>query len=182
VSDPSRERMFLAVALGEEVRRLLASFLDGAALPGRRVPPENWHLTLRFLGWTTGVQRDGILRWLDESDLGEPFRIRFAGLGAFPKQRRATVLWLGVAAGVEGLSLLAAAAEQAVAAAGFSPEDRPFHSHLTLSRIRPPEDVTALVERFPRFDVAMMVDAITLFRSRLEPGGATYEVIDRVEL
>jgi len=180
VSD--RERMFLAVELDEGVRRLLAAFLDGADLPGQAVPPENWHLTLRFLGWATEVQRDGILRWLDEAGLGKPFRIRFAGLGAFPKARRATVLWLGVRSGIEGLERLAAAAEEASVAAGFAPEGRPFHPHLTLARVRPAVDVTDLVGRFPPFDVVMEVGAVTFYRSRLAPGGASYEVVDRVAL
>jgi 2'-5' RNA ligase len=174
--------MFLAVALDEPVRRLLAAFLDGADLPGRAVPPENWHLTLRFLGWTTGVQRDRILQALDDADLGSPFRIRFAGLGAFPKERRATVLWLGVRSGVEGLERLATAAEEAATATGFAPEERPFHPHLTLARVRPAVNVTDLVGRFPPFDVFMEVGAVTFFRSRLGHGGATYEVVDRVSL
>jgi len=177
-----RERMFLAVELDEQVRRLLAAFLDGADLPGRAVPPRNWHLTLRFLGWTTEVQRDRILQALDDTDLGSPFRVRFAGLGAFPKPRRATVLWLGVRSGVEGLEHLAAAAEEASTAAGFAPEGRPFHPHLTLARVRPAADVTDLVGRFPPFDVFMEVGAVTFYRSRLAPGGATYEVVDRVSL
>ncbi len=177
-----RERMFLAVDLDGQVAPLLAAFLEGADLPGRPVPPQNWHLTLRFLGWTTPVQRDGILRALDEADLGAPFRIRFAGLGAFPKPRRATVLWLGVRSGIEELERLAGAAEEASLAAGFTREDRPFHPHLTLARIRPAVDVTELVGRFPPFDVFMEVSAVTFYRSRLGPGGARYEVVDRVGL
>ena len=53
---------------------------------------------------------------------------------------------------------------------------------MTLSRIRPAEDVTDLVEAFPPFAVKMPVTAITLYESHLRKGGAVYQAIDTVEL
>jgi 2'-5' RNA ligase len=183
-SDLGKTRLFLAVALDDETRSLVAAHLGSHAadLPGRPVPPENWHLTLRFLGWTSDVQRDRILGSLDEADLGGPFRIRFAGLGAFPKPRRATVLWVGVDAGVEPLTRLAEACEDATQAAGFEREDRPYHAHLTVARVRPPVDVGPLVESVPPLDLGMRVNEITLFRSHLGRGGAIYEPVDSIAL
>jgi 2'-5' RNA ligase len=185
MTETSRRRLFLAAALDGPTRRLLAAHVEahgGDALPGRVVQPQNWHLTLRFLGWVTEPQRDGVMRTLDESALPGPFAVRFGGLGAFPKLRRATVLWLGIDGGGDGLGELAAAAEEAAQAVGYEPEDRPYHPHLTLSRIRPAEDVTDLVEAFPPFAVKMSVTAITLYESHLRKGGAVYEALDTVEL
>ena len=183
--DLGRSRLFLAIGLDRATRALLAAHLDANGLeewPGRLVPSENWHLTLRFLGWTTDVQRDGILRDLDEADLAGPFEIRFATLGAFPKLRRATVTWLGVDRGADALAQLAAASDSAAQRAGFAAEERPFHAHLTLSRVRPAVDVTDLVGGFAPFPVTMPVTAITLFESHLGRGGARYEPIDTIEL
>ena len=70
MTETSRRRLFLAAALDGPTRRLLAAHLEahgGDALPGRVVQPQNWHLTLRFLGWATEPQRDGVMRALDES-------------------------------------------------------------------------------------------------------------------
>lgn len=180
------ERMFLAVALDDNSRHAIAAHLDDQLaerqLPGRPVPVENWHLTLRFLGGTVALQRDQVLAYLDEHLVVEPFRISFTGLGAFPRQSRASVLWMGVAGAVEQLESAAAICEAAAVAAGFEPEGRPFHAHLTLSRIRPPQDVRPLVDLVEPVGVKLDVNAVTLYRSVLGRGPARYEVVERVEL
>jgi 2'-5' RNA ligase len=91
-------------------------------------------------------------------------------------------LWLGIEQGADEIEALADRCESAAQAAGFSPEDRPFHPHVTLSRIRPWQDLRPLVERFPRFPATQTVEAITLFRSILGQGGAGYETVDTVPL
>ena len=185
MSEPLRRRLFLAAALDEPTRLLLAAHLEahgGGALPGRTVRPQNWHLTLRFLGWATEPQQDGVMRALDESALPGPFVVRFGDLGAFPKERRATVLWLGIDGGGDELGALAAASDEAAQTVGYEAEGRPYHPHLTLSRIRPPEDMTELVEVFPAFTVKMPVTAITLYESHLRKGGAVYQALDTIEL
>ncbi|HZJ48647.1 MAG TPA: 2'-5' RNA ligase family protein, partial [Acidimicrobiia bacterium] len=81
------ERLFLAVALSDDVRHGLAAFLvdETMRLPGRPTPPDNWHLTLRFLGATDAPARDRILEFLDDHLVVEPFTLGFGTLGAFPK-------------------------------------------------------------------------------------------------
>jgi 2'-5' RNA ligase len=181
-----RERLFLAVALDDITRHAIAAHLDGSLegrlLPGKRVPPENWHLTLRFLGLTTALQRDQVLVFLDEHLAVNQFRIRFEGLGGFPKESRASVLWLGVDGDVAALAKTAATCEAAAEGAGFEPEGRPFHPHLTLARIRPPTDVRPLVDLVPSVGHTADVPAVTMYRSILGNGPARYEVVDRVEL
>lgn len=180
------ERMFLAVELDDTIRHALATrleaSLDGELLPGRPVRPENWHITLRFLGTTTERQRDQLLAHLDQHLVVAPFRVRFRGLGAFPRELKASVLWLGIGGEIEPLQKMAAICEVAAQEAGFEPEGRPFHPHLTLSRIRPPVEVRRLVDRVEPFGVICDVTAVTLYRSLLGRGPVQYEVVDRVAL
>lgn len=180
------ERLFLAVALDDEVRHGLAAFLegnlDGASMPGKPVPPANWHITLRFLGDSTPEQADRVAGFLDERLAAAPFTIDFGRLGAFPRPSRATVLWLGIDRGADALSEVAAWCEQAAVAAGFAPEDRPFHPHLTLARIRPQRDVTALTERVPPIPLSQRVRELTLYRSHLGRGAAVHEEVTAVPL
>jgi 2'-5' RNA ligase len=180
------ERLFLAVTLDDEVRHGLAAFLEselaGRTLPGRPVRPENWHLTLRFLGRSTEEQRDRVLGFVDTRVDGAPFVIGFTGLGAFPRSTRAAVLWLGVGRGSSDLAALAALAEEAAVAAGFEAEDRPFHPHVTLARIRPPQDVSTLIADVADFPKTQEVHALTMFRSHAGPGGVRYEAVDEVSL
>jgi 2'-5' RNA ligase len=178
------DRLFLGVALSDEVRHGLAAFLESevGSIPARAAPPENWHVTLRFLGATDDLARDRILATLDQAALPAPFRLGFGRLGAFPRPARATVLWLGVSDGAEELATLALVCEEAALEAGFEPEERPFHPHLTLSRIRPWQDVGPVVDRVPSFPLHQTVDRITMYRSVLGGGPARYEVVDEVLL
>ncbi len=178
-------RLFVAADLTPEVRAGLAHLLDTWAplgVPGRPVPPENWHITLRFLGESDDVARDRITAALDAGAGGGPVRIEFDSLAAFPKPSKATVLWVGIGSGAGRLSELAAMAEEAAVDAGFQPVDRPFSPHLTLSRIRPHQDLRPMLERPLGGRVGFQLRALTLFRSHLSRGGARYEPLESFPL
>jgi 2'-5' RNA ligase len=176
-------RAFLAIDLDDATRDLLAAHLAThvVALPGKPVPPRNWHLTLRFLGAASELQLDKLLAAVAGSEVPPPMRVRFTGLGAFPRTARASVLWLGLRDGGP-LDEVARICEEAAVAAGFEPEGRPFHPHVSLARVRPPQDLRSLQATVPPFDHTMRVDAITLFESRLGGGPARYEPLERISL
>ena len=179
------ERLFLAVALDDDARHALAARITAmtpAGLPGRPVPVRNWHVTLRFVGRSTETARDLMLSHLAAHMEEAPFRIRFEGLGAFPTATRAAVLWVAVADDSGGLTRVAGVCEEAAVAAGFAPEDRPFHAHLTVARIRPTQPVLSLVESARSAGVRMDVGAVTMYRSIPGGGSARYEVVDEVPL
>lgn len=174
-------RIFVAVDLGVETRAALAAQLREVSIPGKPVPPQNWHLTLRYLGDIDEVAFDRVLAGLDQADLGAAFRVSFTGLGAFPRPRRATVLWRDVDDTAGRLHALAGVVEEACRGAGVAAEDRPFRPHLTLSRIRPDGDVRSVIANVLK-PVPAGVDAITVFRSHLGGPHARYEELDRVSL
>jgi 2'-5' RNA ligase len=179
-------RLFVALPLTEEARRRLVGHLErtvpGGRLPGRVVAPGNWHFTLRFLGDTQVEEYDALRVGLEKLDLGSPFDLTFTGLGAFPKPNRARVMWIGTGRGARELGDIAALVEDAVVVAGFEPERRQFRSHLTVSRLRPEQDVQSFVDVVPAADVRMPVREIAVIRSHLGPEGARYEVLDRLPL
>jgi len=177
-------RIFLAVGLPDATRHAIAAYLTAhiPPLPGAVVPPENWHLTLRFLGDVAPAAFDRLIFEVSEADLGAPFRLSFAGLGAFPKPARASVVWLGVDRGQEELMALASAVDHAVDLAGFGPDDRSFRPHLTLARLRPTRDVWPWLESEPLPPVAFAVGSVGIYRSHLGGGPARYELLDSVSL
>jgi RNA 2',3'-cyclic 3'-phosphodiesterase len=181
-SEGSRpERLFIGVPVTPDARVAIARALP-KSLPGKSVSQDKWHFTLRFLGATTEEARDQIITQLSSSKLGPSFQIRFSELGAFPSSRRARILWLGVSQGSERLSELATIAEAVARNAGFAPESRRFTSHLTLSRIDPPQNITALLAQKHRYDIGMSVRELVLYRSRLGGGPARYEEVAKFEL
>ena len=179
--DDPMGRLFVGVALTDDARAATAAHLGPLSpLPGRPAPPNNWHFTLRFLGPTTALQFERLLHGL--SELPKSLSLRLGGLGAFPKTQRANVLWLGLEESSAELVALAALAEESAVAAGFSPEERPFHPHVTLSRLRPPHDLRTLVGSIGPLGLRMPVEAVTIFRSNSEPGGVRYEALEALEL
>lgn len=185
-NDPdSAGRLFIGVPLTEQARKAIEAHLRSAladGVPGRAVPPANWHLTLRFLGATRADQFAAVVRHLRDADLGGAFVAGFGGLGAFSRPRSARVLWIGLTEGVERMQGLARMAEDAARAAGFAPEEKSFKPHLTLSRIQPPRDVTAAMQRVPPLDLRMPVDQVVVFRSHLGGGPARYQAVERFAL
>jgi RNA 2',3'-cyclic 3'-phosphodiesterase len=175
-------RIFVAVPLPDEVRMALAARLEPLDMPGKVVAAENWHITLRFLGWTDDVAFDRMLAALDESDLGSSFNVMLGGMGAFPRPKSATVIWLAVSEGLTRLEELAAMAEEAAQRAGFGPEERPFRAHLTLSRVRPAEDASDLLDSFRGADLGWRCGSVVVYRSHLGRGGTRYEPLETFSL
>lgn len=178
-------RLFVAVNLPDAVRerawRASAPLRD-RAFPVRWVGEEGLHLTLRFLG---SVEREGasdVSAALEGAARGiGPLELRLGGVGAFPSLRDPRVLWLGVE-GPPGLAALREAVEGAVAALGFGREEREFHPHVTLGRVRRGarrgalEGLAAAAGRV-RPDAACTIDSVELMESETGPGGARYTVV-----
>jgi 2'-5' RNA ligase len=114
---------------------------------------------------------------IDQASLGAPFELVLGEMGAFPKPARATVLWLGVVQGFSRLSELNAVCEQAAQAAGLSPEDRPYAAHLTLSRIRPHQDVQSVIDAYQPIPLTWQATELVLYESTRRRTGAVYDPV-----
>ena len=145
---------------------------------------EQWHLTLRFLGPVPDV--DGLIAALREelASATSVSAVQLAGVGAFPNARRASVVWLGLRDGADGLSRVAATVESASVVAGFAPEPRPFAPHLTVARVPRARDVSVVLDALgdEPVGVGWAVDDVVLVSSDTRPSGAVYSEIARVPL
>jgi 2'-5' RNA ligase len=110
------------------------------------------------------------------------FELELGAGGAFASPRSARVLWIGMAAGREQLGLLAERVMEATRPLGFAPVDRAFNAHVTIARARRPASVDRLLPLLQPRPARMKVDGVCLFRSRLSPAGARYDVLARVAL
>ena len=100
--------------------------------------PAQWHLTLQFLGNRADIDA---VAGRTRPCRCRPARFGSAAAGAFPKVRRAQVLWVGAAEGDEYLATLAGEVAARLAPLGFDPKDRRYHAHLTLGRTRTATDL-----------------------------------------
>lgn len=178
-------RSFIAVELPNETRQELqgmAMQLRGAGIRASWVRPESMHLTLRFLGEIDEDQASAAGEWLARECRGtSPFACAVEGAGAFPNLHQPAVIWAGVGPLDGGLAEIQAIAERAAAHIGLTPEKRPFRPHLTLGRVRRPDEVgdlkRALAPLTEFRGTPFTVTGVALFSSTLTPNGAVYERI-----
>lgn len=122
-------RLFLAFP-ADRLAVPLARLQDRLSLPGRRIPPEQLHLTLRFLGETTAVHQRALQRHLNRLVL-PTFALTLDRLGCFP---RAGVVWIGPSRLPESLEGLADELELGCRILGMASSHRAFRPHVTLFR------------------------------------------------
>jgi 2'-5' RNA ligase len=183
-------RVFVALNLTQKERARLAAAarpLREAAFPVRWLPPENVHLTLKFLGELGEEIVPELAAAVGEAVAGSAaFEMKVGGFGAFPSLRRPSVVWVGIELG-SPLRALQEAVEAAAESVGFSREDRPFRPHLTVGRAQK----RASPGEFRGFDELVngtsyadcyQIRAVDIMRSRLMPSGALYDVLHSFEL
>jgi 2'-5' RNA ligase len=167
-------RLFVAADVPEDIRSLVADSVAPMRerFPKARwVPVENQHVTLKFLGATWPRLVEWVTSAVGEVALAhEPFETHVVGLGAFPNDRRARVLWAGLDQGSR-FAGLAASLDEALSRE-FKPEKRPFTPHLTVARFDPQ---VALGDLPPVVSSPLAVDRIVLYRSHLRRPVPVYE-------
>jgi len=153
------------------------------------VKPESVHLTLKFLGDIPEDRVPDVQAALTRVASGHGrFTATVEGLGVFPDDRAPRVVWAGMTAQADAVKRLAADVESALGAIGFASEQRPFHPHLTLARIkeRSREVGCALSAGGllrPEAKLGeLTVAAVSLMKSDLKPSGPVYARLCHVPL
>jgi 2'-5' RNA ligase len=178
-------RLFLAVDIGDQVRAALADCqqsLKEAPVRVGWVHPEHIHLTLVFLGDVFLAGLPNLRRFMDETAARmAPFAVVVAGLGAFGSPRSPRVVWAGIFEPPDPLLELQRELGAGLRRLGYRLEDRPFHPHLTLGRVRSARGAGELTSRIEsathKAFGRVAVDRILLVRSRLDSPGPRYETL-----
>ena len=144
---------------------------------------DRYHLTLLFLG---PVRRlTPVVEALGAATADRAaFPFRLGGAGAFPKPGRARVVWIGAAAGGEEVVGLAGAVAAALRPLGYESDQKVFHPHLTVARLKVPDnvaDVLAAIGPAPVGEPFTVGEAV-LYESRLSSKGPEYTPLERFPL
>src|ERR1700730_8876794 len=128
----SMPRIFTGLEIPAEIGRELSMLRGG--LPGARwIDPENYHLTLRFIGDVDDVLAQEIASLLDQVDR-RAFELRLNRLDSFGGRGAGAVI--AAAAPVAPLIELQAEHERLMQRMGLEPEGRKYTPHVTLARLR----------------------------------------------
>lgn len=168
-------RLFTAIEIPPEVGEALAMLRGG--LPGARwIDPENYHLTLRFIGdIDDGLARD--ITFMLADIVRPPLELRLEGLTSFGGRKPRAVI--ATAAGNAALVDLQAEHERLMQRVGLAPEGRKFVPHVTLARLRDssPRQVADYLGAFGSFrSPSFAVTRFVVYSSRASVGGGPYVV------
>lgn len=187
----SQWRLFSAVELSAEVRTRATEHIARLRekLPDARASwerTEKLHITLKFFGDVAQTRADALsIATGRAAQNTAPFKLLIADAGAFPTHKNPRVLWLGIHDSSGSLARLHHSLENEYAAEGFPREERPFHPHITIARLRHPAGTRQLAEVHHQLGFAAMelnVTEIVLMRSELGPGGSRYTPLSRHSL
>lgn len=177
-------RVFLAVELSSNNQENLFTLQTQLkkTLPSINwVRPESIHLTLKFLGYVDPSLVSLLLSALEP--IGEkhaPFSIDVQGLGVFPQVKHPRIFWVGFTGNTQALQELVLEIEAGLEPLGFPPEEKTYHPHLTLARIKRENAKvgsallqTGVLESDQHLGT-LNIDRCTLFQSDLDSSGAKY--------
>ena len=164
-------RLFVAAWPPPDVIEVLGR-LDRPASDGLRwTTPDQWHVTMRFLGSVTDV--DAVVEAVAATAATQP--AVDATLGPATTRLGRTIL----VATVAGLDRMAASVVAATSGLGAPPEDRPFLGHVTLARAK--RRLPTTVVGAP-IDASWTVTELAVVASDTRPEGARYTDVARVNL
>lgn len=154
------------------------------------VPAANMHLTLKFLGEISEENIPAVRDLLDTRLAERPaIKVSVGGVGVFPDFETPRVIWVGVRTEDESLGKLVSDVESWFSELGFADEERSFHAHLTLGRIKQldghpvsPGFLEALQEQKDISLDTCVADEVVFYRSQLQRSGAEYLPLKRVRL
>ena len=177
-------RTFVAIELPSAVGNTalsLHSTVEARPKVVKWVKLKNIHLTLKFIGETPQDLIPDINSALGKAVKSHhDFSLIIKGTGVFPKKERPRILWLGTDGEVDHLFELVKNINRALDPLGFPAEEREFSSHITIGRIRYPQNITPDVTAFLNSEyepIPLTVEKVSLFQSDLVPGGPIYSIL-----
>jgi 2'-5' RNA ligase len=176
-------RLFVALTLPDKLRETLAALIRELRQIDRSprwIPPENLHITLKFIGEVAPDKLQAIGESLAGVKMPLPIKLEFRGGGFFPNARRPSVAWVGIDAPAS-LASLAGEVNQSLACLGIPPEEKSFVPHLTIARFKETRLSAGLLVEFDRRKSDRFGEFTTagfqLIESQLKSTGAEYTTL-----
>lgn len=169
-------RLFTALNLPDDVRSTIAALRAPDQLDARWTDPDQYHITLRFIGEVdadTAARYQAALASIDAPEAEcTPY-----GLDVLPSRRNPSVLIVGLER-TESLLSTYRAVSNALESEGLDPEERTYRPHVTLARLDDlsPETVHTFLDAHDASNLpSFHTEYAHLYESTLTPDGAVHE-------
>lgn len=182
-------RLFIAIETPAEIRPQLGTIRDQlkeSCADVKWEPDEKLHATLEFLGQTD----EGLLPEIVSIITGvcqtmTPVSVKYAGVGCFPNRRAPRIVWVGMRDLKGNLATLQREIETAVEPLGFKREERAFHAHVTIGRVKSEKRIGSLIRMMESVTFEsqpVTIGEIIIVRSELEHSGSVYTTLETIPL
>jgi 2'-5' RNA ligase len=181
-------RAFLAIEPTEDVLQAVSRLQENLKkeIKGKIswTRPQGNHLTLKFFGNIDQDDVKNICAIMKKQVTSVPtLSLNVEKIGVFPDARRPRVFWLGTTGDIDKLAALQAQVERDFEGIGFPRENRPFRAHLTLGRIKIPQEIMGISEALNKYNDFVVgkfnCSEIILFQSKLMSQGAIYTKLEK---
>lgn len=181
-------RAFIALQSSPEIKTKLTevqSELISANADVKWDATEKFHITLKFLGNCKPEVLAQLTTDLRSSlqDI-HSFEIVYRTIGSFPTIAHPKVVWVGADKN-QSLDQLQTKVEEVCTKLGFAKEDRQFHPHITLGRVKGNRNIHRLTEKLKSITLEPLqaqCSEVMLMRSELKPTGSIYTLLNSIPL
>ncbi len=182
-------RIFIAIDTPEEIKRNISALQSELKATGADVKWEisnKFHITLKFLGETNEIIIPELILSIEKiADTFPPFRLKYKNIGSFPNRRNPKIIWVGCENSDGILEKIKNTIDSKLIEFGFETENRKFHPHITLGRVKSPKRIKYLlpiIENITFDTEAIVCREILLMKSDLKPTGSEYTIIKTINL
>ncbi len=169
-------RLFFGIPLNEEIKEKIFEYLDKNNLFKKNykwVAKENYHITLKFLGDVDGSLVERLEEVGNEVALSfEPFSVYTYKLGGFPDRKRARVFFLSLK-DTDKIEKVFELLDNKLTSLNFEREERKYHPHITLARLR---EFESLLDLKP-LELKLDIEGFSLYESILKKEGPFYKIL-----
>jgi 2'-5' RNA ligase len=172
-------RAFIAFPIPSETRNLIAQTCENLLVNPKGlkiVKPENYHLTLAFIGDIpldhVSTIHDDMTQYASEV---KPFKVSFDRIGTFP-----SVIFVRPSTGERDLTDLTSGVRTILRKKEVPYDDKPFKGHMTIARVRDRKNAKEFIHVHAfdsRFNIEFESDRIFLIKSDLQPEGPIYTTL-----
>jgi len=182
-------RLFIAIETPPEITSQIGAIRDRLRISQADVkwePNEKLHATLKFLGNTDDHLLPEIVSYTREvCQRTAQFQFRYSGVGCFPNGRSPRIIWVGMEDLNGNLEILHREIESGLVLLGFDQEERRFHPHITLGRVKSEKRIGGLLRMMESITFEsqpVTVHEIALMQSELKPSGSVYTILKSIPL
>jgi RNA 2',3'-cyclic 3'-phosphodiesterase len=173
-------RTFIALPTPSQVQQTIAGIqttLKAAQADVKWESQDKFHITLVFLGNVDQSKLELLAAALQKSvQQFSSNSIIYESMGAFPNPTNPRIVWMGIRPN-QIIQDLQSEIARVCARVGFPKEERLFHPHITLGRVKGPRNLVRLTDAIKTITfepIETHCSEVLLMKSELRPGGSIY--------